>query len=77
MLSPDMIQYCVSINMDIDAKSMQIDSTSNPTLPHSSLLAATLSYFFDFSAEYAVFMRGCTLHPYFGNHYASTHYNCS
>lgn len=55
-----MIQYCVSINMDIDAKSMQIDSTTNPTLPRSSLLAATLSYFFDFSAEYAVFMCGRT-----------------
>lgn len=59
--------------MDIDAKSMQIDSTSNPTLPHSSSLAATASYFFDFSAGYAVFMRGCTLHPYFGYHYASAH----
>lgn len=60
MLSPNMIQYFVSINMDIDAKSVQIDSTTNPTLPHSSLLAATLSCFFDFSAEYAVFMWGYT-----------------
>jgi len=59
--------------MDIDAKSMQIDSTSNPTLLHSSSLAATASLFFDFSAGYAAFMRGCTLHPFFGYHYASAH----
>lgn len=51
---------------------MQIDSTSNPTLPHSSSLAAAASCCFDFSAGYAVFMRGCTSHPYSGYHYAST-----
>lgn len=59
--------------MDIDAKLMQIDSTSNPTLPHSSSLAATASYFFDFSTEYVIFMRGCTLQLYFGSRYSSAH----
>lgn len=48
---------------------MQINSTSNPTLPHTSSLATTVSYFFDFSVGYAVFVRGCTLHPYSGYHY--------
>lgn len=59
--------------MDIDAKLMQIDSTSNPTLPRSSSLAATASYFFDFSAGYTIFMRGCTLQLSFGYRYSSAH----
>lgn len=76
VLSPNMIQYCVSINMDIDAKSMQIDSTSSPTLPHASSLGAAASFSFDFSAGHAVFMRGWTLHPCFDCHYASSYWNC-